>query len=157
VFSVERTSLFLYLVYQHKLARLKLDQDALGLSSLLERIAHVQVKDCFQDEDTVYYIVETGQVGKAIGKKAENIHRIQEDLGKRVKVIEFKERVEDFVKSIAYPLEIEEVVLNDEGFVEIRDSRKKAKSLLIGRGGKNLQLINRAVRRFFNVEVKVIQ
>ncbi|MDP3990459.1 MAG: NusA-like transcription termination signal-binding factor [archaeon] len=139
------------------MARLKLDQDALGLSSLLERIAHVQVKDCFQDEDTVYYIVETGQVGKAIGKKAENIHRIQEDLGKRVKVIEFKERVEDFVKSIAYPLEIEEVVLNDEGFVEIRDSRKKAKSLLIGRGGKNLQLINRAVRRFFNVEVKVIQ
>ena len=143
-------------MYQRKLARLKLDRDALGLSSLLEKISHVQVKDCFQDEDTVYYIVETGQVGKAIGKKAQNIHKIQEDLDKRVRVIEFKEKVEDFVKSIIYPLEMEQVVINEEGFVEIRDSRKKAKSLLIGRGGKNLQLINRAVRRFFNVEVKVV-
>lgn len=138
------------------MARLKLDQDAIGLSSIFEKISHVQVKDCFQDEDTIYFIVGTGQVGKAIGSKAQNIHRIQEDLGKRVRVIEFKERVEDFVKSIVYPLDPEQVVLNDEGFVEVKDSRKKTKSLLIGRGGKNLQLINRAVRRFFNVEVKII-
>jgi N utilization substance protein A len=138
--------------------RLKLDQETLALSSVLERVSHVKVKDCFRDEDntTFYFVVDQGDVGKAIGKGGMNIRAIQQELGKRVKIIGFSDNIEEFVKSFVYPLSVKEVaVINN--FAEIRDDNRKTKSLLIGRDGKNLRLLNRAVKRFFNVEeVKVV-
>jgi len=74
-----------------------------------------------------------------------------------VRVIEFREHLADFIKNIIYPLTVQEIVEESgSGSVIIRDSNKKTKSLLIGRDGKNLAVINRMVKRFFNTEVKVM-
>ena len=138
--------------------RLKLDPEALGLSTILERIAGVQVKDCFKDDtgETIYYVVETGQLGKALGKGGINVKRIQEHFTKRIRIIEYRNEVISFVKNVIYPAQVEEVV-QENNEILIKDSSRKTKSLLIGRGGKNLKLINRAVKRFFNInEVKII-
>ncbi len=134
--------------------RIKLDPDAIAYSSLLEKIAHVQVKDCFQDEDTLFYIVPQAQVGKALGKGAVNLKKLQERFNKRIKVIGYADNVEAFVKNAIHPLQVESITLQDNAVV-IKDSNKKTKGLLIGREGKNLAALNRAVQRFFNVEVKV--
>jgi len=139
-------------------SRVKLDQESLGLSLLVERISKVQVKDCFKDDnnETIYVIVNKGELGKAIGKGGENIHRIQQELGKRVKMVEFKDDVTEFIRGFAYPLKLKEVV-QEGNMVIVRDDDRKTKSLLIGRDAKNLKLLNRAVKRFFSVEeVKVI-
>jgi len=138
------------------LARLKLDQDALGLSFKLERLAKIRVKDCFKNDETIFYVVSNGDLGRALGKGAVNIKKLQQELGKYIRIVEFREDLIGFVKNVIYPVKAEEIVQEDENTILIKDSRKKAKSLLIGRGGKNLQLINRAVRRFFNVEVRVV-
>lgn len=132
-----------------------LDQEAFGLSSLMEKIARVRVKDCFKNEEIVYFVVAPGELGKAIGKGAVNIKRVQEELGKRIKVIEYNDEVVNFIKNIIYPAKVEEII-EENSVIFIKDSSKKTKSLLIGRGGKNLKLINRAVKRFFNKEVKVV-
>ena len=126
----------------------------MGLGSLLERIAKVRVKDCFQFNDVVYFIVSPGETGKALGKDNRNIKRIQDQLQKRVRIIEFRSNVEEFVKRVIYPLRPEKIKEVEKDVI-IEDPSKKTKSLLIGRDGKNLQLINRAVKRFFDVEVKV--
>jgi len=137
------------------MSRLKLDQDDLALSSLMERITRAHVKDCFKDTEVIYFVVAPGEIGKAVGKNGSNIRKAQEELGKRIKVIEFKDNAVDFVRSIIYPLVVESVT--EEGrIVLVKDSNKKTKSLLIGRESRNLQLINRAVKRFYNVEVKVV-
>ncbi len=132
-----------------------LDQEAFGLSSLMEKIARVRVKDCFKDEEIIYFVVAPGELGKAIGKGAVNIKRVQEELGKRIKVVEYNDDMVTFIKNIIYPAKVEEIV-EENNVIFIKDSSKKTKSLLIGRGGKNLKLINRAVKRFFNKEVKVV-
>ncbi|MBU0457693.1 MAG: NusA-like transcription termination signal-binding factor [Nanoarchaeota archaeon] len=138
------------------MGRLILDQDAFALSSLMEKITRVRVKDSFKDDEgMIYFVVNFGDLGKAIGKGGVNIKKVQQELGKKVKIIEHRNNVIDFVKSIIYPIKVEEVV-EEEGVISIKDSSKKAKSLLIGRGGKNLKLINRAVKRFFDKEVKVV-
>jgi transcription termination/antitermination protein NusA len=134
--------------------RLKLNQETLGLSSLMERLARVRVKDCFIDNDTIYFIVASGEMGKALGKGGMNIKKIQNELGKKIKVIEYRDEVSAFIKNIIYPLKVEQII-QEEGVVLIKDSQKKVRSLLIGREGKNLEMINRAVQRFFNVVVKV--
>jgi transcription termination/antitermination protein NusA len=136
------------------MVRLKLDQDSLGLSSVMENITHARVKDTFKDDDTVYFVVATGDLGKAVGKGGLNIKRIQEKLAKRVRIFEYHENAVDYLKSVIYPLRVEEIV-EDGGFLIIRDSSMKTKGQLIGRDGKNLSIINRAVKRFFNLEVKV--
>ena len=138
------------------MARLKLDQDTLGLSSLMERITRVRVKDCFKDDDdeTIYFIVHRGEMGKALGKGGVNVKKVQQILDKKIRVIEYNDDLAAFVRNVIYPVEVEEVKV-DENTVIIKDSRKKTKSLLIGRESRNLNILKRAVRRFFNVEVKV--
>jgi len=138
--------------------RLKLDQDTLALSGILERMARVRVKDSFKDDsnETIYFVVETGDLGKAIGKGGCNIHSLQQDLGKRVRIVEYRPTVTEFIRGFIYPAEVAEIV-QEGSVIVIKDENRKTKSLLIGRDGKNLKILNRAVKRFFNVdEVKII-
>jgi len=138
------------------MVRLKLDPETLELSPLLERVTGVKVKDCFKgDNEIIYFIVDAGQLGKAIGRDAINIKRIQQELGKKVRIIEYRDNVIDFIKNVIYPFKVEEII-EENGEIIIKDKNRKTKSLLIGRDSKNLKLINRAVKRFFNIkEVKV--
>jgi transcription termination/antitermination protein NusA len=136
------------------MARLKLDPETIGFSTLMEQMTHARVKDCFKDEETIYFVVALGQMGKALGKGAVNIKRLQEKFNKKIKIIEFNDDVCKFVRNVAYPLKIESVTL-EENSVKIKDSSKKTKSLLIGRQSKNLNILKRALSRFFSVEIKI--
>ena len=136
------------------MARVKLDQETFGLSSIMERITRARVKYCFKDDDTIYFIVGIGELGKAIGKGGVNIKRVQQEFGKKIKIIEFNDDVCKFVRNVAYPLKIESVTL-EENYVKIQDSSKKTKSLLIGRQSRNLNMLKRAVTRFFNIDIKI--
>jgi len=128
----------------------------MGLSSLMERITKARVKDCFTDEEgTIFFVVAPGELGKAIGKGASNIKRMQQELQRRIKVIEYNDDAIEFVKNIIYPLRVQSIITEQDAIV-IKETNKKAKSLLIGRQARNLKLINRAVKRFFPYEVKVI-
>jgi len=137
------------------MTRLKLDQDMLGISSIIERIAKVRVKDSFKEDDTIYVIVNPGQLGKVVGKGGETIKKLQLQLKKNIKVIEYRDDVVSFVKNIIYPVKVEEII-EDNGFVILKDSNYGVKSKLIGRDSKNLIVIQRAVKRFFPKEVKVM-
>ena len=134
--------------------RVKLDQEALGLAGYLERVTHARVKDCFKEEGTVYFVVAPGEIGKAIGKEGRIIKRIQEELGKPVRVLEYRSTPVEFVRNLVHPLLVKEIV-EENGTILIKDDNKKTKSLLIGRDGRHLMFINKAVQRFFDVEVKV--
>ena len=135
------------------MVRFKLDPEIMGLSSVFECEAKVAVKDCFRDDETIFYIVGEGEAGRAIGKGGMHVKQIQEKLGKRIRIIEYHENVEQFVRNVIAPLQVEQVRLR-EGVVIIADSSRKTKSLLMGRESKNLELLQRAVRRFFSVDVK---
>ncbi len=137
------------------MARVKLDQETLGLSVVLEKITHARIKHCFKENDVIYFVVAPGDLGKAVGKGGSMIQRVQAEIGKRVRVIEFRENVVDFVKNVIYPLSVEEIV--EEGnAVLLKDPSKKTKGLLIGRDSKHLIFINKVVGRFFDKEVKVV-
>jgi len=128
----------------------------MGLSSLMERITKAKVKDCFTDEEgTVFFVIAPGELGKAIGKGASNIKKMQQELQRKIRVIEFNDNVVEFVKNIVYPLHLHSITTEQDTII-IKETNKKAKSLLIGRQARNLKLINRAVKRFFPYEIKVI-
>ncbi len=136
------------------MARLKLDQESLGLSSLLEKEARVPVKDCFQNEQTLYVVVPAGLLGKALGKGGSNIRRLQDQLRRKIRMIEYNDNPAQFVRNVILPLTVREVNLEGQSLV-IRDASISTKSMLIGRDGKNLKRLSRAVQRFFNLDVRV--
>ncbi len=134
--------------------RLKLDQEVLGLCSIVERVTHARVIDGFKENDMYYFVVAVGEIGKAIGERGINVQRFQQEFGKRVRMIEYNDNVAQFVKNVIYPLKVERIEVKEKEVI-LSDSNKKTKSLLIGRESKNLDMINRAVKRFFAVDVKV--
>lgn len=135
--------------------RVKLDQETLGWAGYLERVTHAKVRDCFKDEGTVYFVVAPGEMGKAIGREGRTIKRIQEELRRPVRVFEYRSTPVELVRNLVYPLKVAEIV-EEKGVVFIKDEDKKTKGLLIGRDGRQLSFINKAVQRFFDVEVKVV-
>jgi N utilization substance protein A len=131
------------------------DQELLGLMSLLGKLTRARIKDCFKEEDTFYCVVEKGEIGKAIGKGGVNIKKIREAIKRKVKMVEYGSTPAAFVRNLIFPTRVEEIREVD-GVVEIVGQDKKTKGLLIGRDGKNLDFLNRTVKRFFDVEVKVV-
>ncbi len=64
--------------------------------------------DCVIDDrfDRVIYVIRQGDMGLAIGKKGENIKRLQNVLGKRIEMVEFAEKPDDFILNIFKPAEV---------------------------------------------------
>jgi len=84
--------------------RLKLDLNQMGVSSIVERITGVLVKDSFKGDDVIYFVVAPGHLGKALGKNGVNIKKIQDTLDKKVRIIEFRSNLIEFVKNVIYPV-----------------------------------------------------
>jgi NusA-like KH domain protein len=135
-------------------ARVKLDQHSFGVIQIVEKMLRVPVKDVVQDDGNMWVVVPTGMLGKALGKGAVNVKKLQTKFDLRVKMIEYKDDVVSFIRNVVYPVKVEEIVL-EEGVVICRDSNRKTKSLLFGRDGANLEMVKRSVSRFFDVDVKV--
>ncbi|MFH1682889.1 MAG: NusA-like transcription termination signal-binding factor [Candidatus Woesearchaeota archaeon] len=131
------------------------DQEILGIMNLIGRLSQARLKDCFKDDDTYYCTVERGDIGKAIGKGGITINRIKQSVNKKVKMIEFGSDAADYVRNFIYPIKVEEIK-EENGVVSVFGGDKKTKSILIGRDGRNLKLLNKAVKRFYDVEVKVV-
>ncbi len=134
--------------------RVKLDLDSFAYASVAGKIMKLTPKAVIEGEDQFYIIVPMGTVGKAIGKGAQNIKKLNHRLKKRVKIIEFHPHVKTFISKIIAPLEVQSIEETNDSII-IKDSSKKTKSLLIGHSAKNLKLLSKTVERFFQKEVKI--
>ncbi|MCD4666772.1 NusA-like transcription termination signal-binding factor [archaeon] len=129
-----------------------LDIDAIQKINFFEKITRVHVKDFIEDTQFIF-IVNPGTAGKAIGKKAFNIKKLERLLKKRVKIVEYSIDPIKFIKSYSYPLDLKEITKNDD-IIEV-NSDTKTKGLLIGRNQKNLVQLNSLLKKYYNVQLKV--
>lgn len=135
--------------------KIKYNEDVMKYMSIFESLTNARLKDCFIDEK-VTFIVEEGQIGKAIGKHGSNVRRIESILKKRIRIIEFNKSLVQFIKNIIYPNNTREIK-EDNGIVTIVGTDTKTKSILIGRERKNLLNLKNIVKRYFPItEIKVI-
>jgi len=134
--------------------RVKLDMSLMGVHPIIERITRARVKDVILHNETYYIIVQNGQLFKALGKKCANIAPLRDKLGKPVRIFEYNEDPTMFFKNMVHPLKFDEVTTRDECII-VKDSNRQTKSLLIGRGGKNLSFYKEVVSRYFPHDIKV--
>lgn len=112
--------------------------------------------DCVIDErfDRVIYVIRTGDMGLAIGKKGENIRRLQKVLGRRLEMVEFDEVPFTFLSNIVRPAEIVRLDEDGEGGqVNLLVRRRSDLGIAIGKGGCNVEKARILCKRFFNMDI----
>ncbi|NYT05679.1 MAG: NusA-like transcription termination signal-binding factor [Methanomicrobiales archaeon] len=111
--------------------------------------------DCIIDDqyDRVIYVIKRGDMGIAIGKKGDNIKKMQKVLGKRIEMVEEAQNLDEFIRNIFKPVEIAEVVRDDEQRYNIVIKKKNDLGIAIGKGGANIEKARILCKRFFGIEI----
>ncbi len=140
------------------MVKIKYDISLMKYMSLFEQVTRAQVKDCFVDAhlSLLTFVVQPGQIGKAVGKKGSNVRLIENKLKRKIRVVEFHPDKIGFIKNMIMPLRVDEA-REEDGVIFLESKDVKTKSLLIGRSAQNLRNLEENVRRYFDVEeIKVV-
>lgn len=148
---------------------IKLDINSLKLMTLFENVTGARVKDYFELEDGKYFIVQQGEIAKAIGRNGVNAKRLQQIMKSSVKIAEYNEDVLEFIRNLLYPLRLHSAEVKQEVKDETSINKKmsdviyleaidvKTRGLIIGRNASSLRNLEKAVQRYFDVkEIKVM-
>jgi len=127
------------------------DTETIRLLTLFENITNAPVRDCFMNNDVVYYIVEESKIGLAIGKNGNSIKNVEKVVGKKVKVFEYSSKPKKFVKNLI-PQCKEINLIGEKGLirVEVKVS-KNDRGFVIGRGGEKIKIYKEILKRVHNI------
>jgi N utilization substance protein A len=112
--------------------------------------------DCIIDErfERIIYVIQIGDMGFAIGKKGENIRRMQSVLGKRIEMVEYAEEPAEFLANIFRPVEIQKVEKDPlTGALLVTIQKKSDLGTAIGKKGANIEKARLLMRKFWDVEL----
>lgn len=112
--------------------------------------------DCVIDDrfDRVIYVIRQGDMGLAIGKKGDNIKRLQNVLGKRIEMVEFAETPDEFIANIFKPAEVVCIDRGAEsGPINVLVKQRGDLGIAIGKAGCNIEKARTLCRRFYGLEV----
>ncbi len=126
---------------------IKLETQNIRDIAVFERMTKVHVRDCIRDENCVYFMIEKGKSGLAIGKNGSVIKSVSRVLGKTVKVFESAENAEGMVKNMIPNAKGVEV-MKDTVTVSIPNSER---SVVIGRSGRNIKVMKEFLNRHFKI------
>lgn len=131
------------------------DVNIINMMKLFDNVTHASVKDCIVEDERIIFIVDEGQLMKALGKGAVNIKRLSELLKKKIKIVEYSSDKFKFIQHFIHPLKVDNIS-EEDGVVMLESADTKTKGLLIGRAAKNLRKLEEYIRRYFEVkEIKV--
>ncbi len=128
------------------------DTDDIRMMAAFENITGSAVRDCLRF-DSVYFVVNQGKIGIAIGKGGQTIKTAEKLLGKSIKIFEWSQDVKQFVKNLI-PQAKNVEVKNDTAIVSV-DSKERG--IVIGKSGSNIKVLKEILRRNTNLkELKIL-
>ena len=136
------------------MAEITLSNETVQYINLASMHTGASIRDCVVEEDRVVFVVEKGQLGIAIGSKAKNLEKLRSLFKKSVKFVEFNEDKARFVSNLCKPYEVTKVSLegNDDASLVRIEVNPRDKSKLIGKGGRNINMIRKMVQRHYHIK-----
>lgn len=133
--------------------------DTIKYMSLFQSRTRASLKDCYVDDlsGILTFIVQPGEIGKAIGKHGIMVRQLEQLMKRKIKVVEFHPRLGEFVKNMIMPFQAASVQ-DDDGTVTITPIDLKTRGVLIGRNASALRNLEKNVKRSFpgTKEIKVV-
>ena len=126
------------------------DTDIIRIITAFENITGTEVRDCLKGE-TLYFLVNPGKVAIAIGKNGQTIKTAEKMLQKSIKVFEWSENSEEFIRRLIP--QAQRVEISGERAAVTLDSRDRG--VVIGREGSNVKIIREILER--NSEIKKLK
>jgi len=112
------------------MGKIRINSDELKYITLFETMTGAAIKDCIQDEESIGFLVQKGDMGLAIGKSGANIERVKRALGKDVLVTEFSDDLPEFIKNIFQGTKIRQIRIGNsenEKIITLEVSKKDTK------------------------------
>lgn len=135
------------------------DTNTIRLITIFENFTGAPVKDCLVDEasNTVYFVVEEGKVGIAIGKNGNSVKNAEQMIGRSIKLFEFSNDVCLFVKKMIPQAKDVKIRNEDERVIVEVSVDKIDKALVIGREGRNKTVFKEILKRNHDVDELIIR
>ncbi len=133
------------------LSKVKYDTELIKKITLFEDQTGAKVKDAFYYRDRLTYIVQEGEMGKALGRNKKNVKKIQDMINEKVKIVEYDNDIIQFIVNFLNPLELEKIE-DDDGIIRIDGGDSQTNGLIIGRNGRNLKKMKKIVDHYFEFE-----
>ncbi len=127
------------------------DTETLGIINHFERLTKCRVKDFYEHNGRLFFIIETGKLMQALGKDGANVKKLSAQLNKRIKIAEYNPDIKLFIRNLIHPLRVKEMQLDtpEEGMITLMDDDVKTKGLIIGAKAQNLRFYERIVQKYF--------
>ncbi len=135
-----------------------IDMTAMRYINLLDKVARVKTRKCFVHNNVIFFAVNKEDVSRAIGPAAINVKKIQEQIGKKIKVIREDEGLEDierFIVDVVSPIKPKYVEVKD-GSVTITAGSSQNKASLIGRNKRRFLELKKIIHDTYGLDLRII-
>ena len=91
--------------------------DTLRYASLFQDVTRTTVVDCLDTPDRIVYVVQKGDIGRAIGKKGENVAKLRRLMNRDILVVEYADDAETFIANVFRNYKVKKVAIEQRGDV----------------------------------------
>jgi transcription termination/antitermination protein NusA len=135
------------------MSEIAFDTETIGYIRLFEERTGARVKDCLEAEDKLVYLVQPGEIHKAVGPGGVLVERLKGMMKKEIQVVEWADDPEVLVRNIFYwysPVRVDLVAKGKGRHATVTvDPAWKARA--IGKAGKNLKVARAILLRHTDI------
>ena len=118
-----------------------------------EEATEAAARDCVVEEDRALILVAAGDMGEAIGPGGQHVRRVEETIGKDVKLVEDADTAEAFVANALSPAAVYNVTISeDDETIAYAEVAEEDTGAAIGKGGENIEAARTLVARHYEVD-----
>ena len=118
-----------------------------------EEETEAAARDCVVEEDRALILVAAGDMGEAIGPGGQHVRRVEETIGKDVKLVEDADTAEAFVANALSPAAVHNVTISeDDETIAYAEVAEEDTGAAIGKGGENIEAARTLVARHHDVD-----
>lgn len=129
-------------------------REIIGYITVFEKVTRSKVKDCFLNENYLYFVVQPFMLKKAIGHKGQNVRKLANIFNKPIKIIEFNPNPVRFIRNLLYPIKTE--VVKEDNIIKIISSDTKEKGKIYGRERSNFKKIKEIFSKYFSEDIEIV-
>ncbi len=140
------------------MATVTYDTENIRAMNMFESITGVEARDVILKENEAYFIVPDGKAGMAIGKGGKIVKKVQNKIGREVKIYEYSDNLGKFLNNLV-PTDLRGVNIDDSGEekkVEISVSQDN-KGRVVGKNGNKIDSIREVLQRTHGVDEVVVE
>ena len=126
--------------------------------NLFEKITRINTKFCFTYNSAIIFCVPKNLIYKAIGDDARNIRKMNEVIGKKIKIIPMPQglhHAKQFIEAIVNPVKFKDLEIKGDEMI-LTAGNNQVKAALIGRDKRRFMEMQKIIKDFFGKEFRIV-